>query len=194
MQTDTTFGSGNIYIIFHLITAFIIFRFFKKTSYTEAEEVKIAEVRKAIKEKCDKFMEMVQKKYFVGGGTFGELWTTKIENRRPLLVMKIYKNERITDSTLIEATQLARSNTNYFPKLIYSGHNSDGNWCTIMQFFTGGTLDFHIEAEIKRRKEKKGFKITPAQKKYIAYHLARAIEYLHSLLWTHGYIYFNFIF
>ena len=157
------------------------------------------ETRKEIKAKCAEFMgSMVlpEQRRLIGTGTFGEVWTIKVKGQTPLLVQKI--NRCVTDvaGCLIEVICLSKMNSQYLPKLVYSGYTIDGKWCLIMQYFTGGTLSYHIKEEIARRRidEKNGkrqmnesmLKIAAAQKKYIVYHLARGIEYLHSQKFVHG--------
>ena len=117
---------------------------------------------------------------FIGGGTFGETWTTKLKGRDPILVKKICRRITDVDSLQMEVLGLCTFDSEYLPDIVYSGYDIDGRWCVIMQYFNGGTLEYHIEEEIKKPK------ITPAQKKYIAYHFALAIEYLHGRCFTHG--------
>ena len=126
---------------------------------------------------------------FIGGGTFGEVWTFKINEDSPLLVQKI--SRRVTDvwSIIVEIICLSRLVSKYLPNLVYCGYTTDGRWCTIMQYFSGGTLDHHINEEIKRKQSNVGLHLTLAHKKYIAYHLALAIEFLHSKTFTHGYVF-----
>ena len=159
----------------------------KKEDCTESEAAAKAEIRMAVKEKCNEFMELTERHECIGEGTFGEVWTMKLKKEQsPLLVQKIYKCVNDVRGTMMEAWILSGFNTKYIPKLLYAGYNSDGKWCTIMEYFTGGTLDYHICEEIKRYNDKKPLRIAPKHKKYIAYHLALGIEEFHRLLYNHG--------
>ena len=131
---------------------------------------------------------------FIGGGTFGEAWTIKLNKDSPLLVQKI--SRKITDlhGIHIEVLVLTCFISKYLPKLVYCGYTTDGRWCTIMQYFSGGTLDHHIIEEIKRKQSNVGLQLTLAHKKYIAYHLALAIEYIHSWGLSHGYVFIIILF
>ena len=141
----------------------------------------------AVKEKCNEFMELAERQECIGEGTFGEVWTMKLKRERsPLLVQKIYKCMNDLNGTVMEAWILSAWDTKYFPKLLYAGYTHDGKWCTIMEYFTGGTLDYHIREESKRQKMGSELQITSKQKKYIAYHLALGIEKLHEHLYDHG--------
>ena len=77
-------------------------------------------------------------------------------------------------------------NSEYVPKFVYSGYTEDGRWCTILQYYDGGTLEHHINEEIKRKEAKTELKISREQKKYIAYHLCLALEYIHGDYFIHG--------
>ena len=133
-------------------------------------------------------MEDREQRKFIGAGTFGEVWTMKLKGKSPTFVQKISRNlmmgvmdiqaEVIVLSTFLEIK--------YIPKLIYAGYTVDGKWCTIMEYFTGGTLWYHIQEEIERKHANMEPKINFEQKKYIAYHLALAIEELHYQDFTHG--------
>ena len=159
-----------------------------KEECTESEAAAKAEIRMAVKQKCNEFMELAERQECIGEGTFGEVWTMKLKRERsPLLVQKIYKCVDDLYGTKMEAWILSGfRNTKYIPKLLYAGYTHDGKWCTIMEYFTGGTLDYHIREEIKRYNDEKELRITPKQKKYIAYHLALGIEKLHRHLYSHG--------
>ena len=126
----------------------------------------------------------------IGAGTFGEVWTMRLNEDSPLMVQKISRCIDSVASTICEINFLCyingfdNVNSEYLPQLVYSGYTTDGRWCSVMQYFSGGTLDYHIHEEIKR--EVNARKINREQKKYIAYHLALAIEYLHYHHYTHG--------
>ena len=159
----------------------------EKEDCTESEAAAKAEIRMAVKEKCNEFMELAERQECIGEGTFGEVWTMKLKRKRsPLLVQKIYKCVNDVRGTAMEAFLLSGVNTKYIPKLLYAGYMHDGKWCTIMEYFTGGTLSHHIYEEMKRKDDGKELQITAEQKKYIAYHLACGIEILHRLLYNHG--------
>lgn len=129
--------------------------------------------------------ELREQKKLIGEGTFGEVWTMKLKNNSTLFVQKI--NRCVTDVVGCRSEVLCLSRLAHFqPKLVYSGYTTDGKWCLIMQYFSGGTLSYHIHEEIKKMRRGKQLKITPEQKKYIAYHLALAIEFLHSYRFIHG--------
>ena len=140
------------------------------------------------------FLKGAQQRELIGGGTFGELWAIKLNKDSPIFAQKI--SRKVTDITGIhtEVLFLSKLVSKYIPKLVYSGYTPDDKWCTIMQYFTGGTLDYHIEEEIKRKQANEELKINPRHKHYIAFHLACAIEYIHSKRFTHGQAYFFFIF
>lgn len=157
-----------------------------KDECTASELVKRSELKNAIKGKCDEFMKLSERKELIGEGTYGEVRIMKLDGQTPLFIQKISKAMMDPTSTQMEAMVLGAAYTPYIPKLIYSGYTIDGKWCTIMEYFTGGTLDFHIDEEIKINEAKKKLRITAAHKKYIAYQLALAIEYLHLLHVTHG--------
>ena len=158
-----------------------------KEERTESEAAAKAEIRMAVKQKCNEFMELTERQECIGEGTFGEVWTMKLKRERsPLVVQKIYKGLYDVAGTVMEARILSGVYTKYIPKLLYAGYTHDGKWCTIMEYFTGGTLDYHIHEEIKRRDDGKELQITAEQKKYIAYHLALGIEKLHENLYNHG--------
>ena len=88
----------------------------------------------------------------------------------------------------VEVMALSCLNIAYIPRLIYSGYTLDGKWCVIMEYFTGGTLDYHIKNDIKLIEQNKEPKMEPKHKKYIAYHLVRAIEALHGKTVILGYV------
>ena len=139
-----------------------------------------------------KSMEDREQRKFIGAGTFGEVWTMKLKGQSPTFVQKISRNVTndiygIQQEILILSTFI---DFHYIPKLIYAGYTADSKWCTIMEYFTGGTLDYHSIEEIKRHNANIEPKINFEQKKYIAYHLARAIEELHSMNYTHGLVSF----
>ena len=151
------------------------------------EATRKAEIRKAAQEKCFEFMKGVQQIDLIGSGTFGEIRTMKVKGHDSLLVQKI--SRCIKDIRGIQAEAMVLSvfyPLKYIPKLLYSGYTIDRKWCIIMEYFTGGTLWHHIKKEIKRKHLNMKPMITPEQKKYIAYHLALAIEELHSKNFTHG--------
>ena len=128
-----------------------------------------------------------EQRKFIGAGTFGEVWTMKFKGLSPTFVQKISRNVMdvygIAEEIWLLCTFLKMK---YIPKLIYAGYTVDGKWCTIMEYFDGGTLDYHIDEEIKRKQKNMESKINFEQKKYIAYHLALAIEELHYQDFTHG--------
>ena len=132
------------------------------------------------------FVKCVERKELIGAGTFGEVWTCKLKGRDPLLVQKICRRITNVNSIDTETFCLTYFNIEYIPKVVYSGYTEDGKWCTILQYYDGGTLEHHIDEEIKRKKAKTEFKINREQKKYIAYQLGLAIEYIHSKWFVHG--------
>ena len=150
------------------------------------EAEKKAECRKKIKEKCVEFMKDAKQIECIGAGGYGEVWTMKLKNHDPLLVQKICSNVEHPYSQQTEIYCLTHFHSEYIPKLVYSGYTDDGKWCTIMQYFSGGSLEYHIDEEIRRKKAGMEPKINDQHKKFIAYHLARAIEYIHSKQYTHG--------
>ena len=161
---------------------------FEKKDCTDEEKARKAELRKAVKEKCNEFIKMTERKNLIGAGAFGEVWTTNLKGQSKLFVQKICRYIENYYSIHTEVSFLTTfEHIKYIPKLIYSGYTLDGKWCLIMEYFTGGTLEYHIEEEIKRKQQKMKPKIANRHKKYIAYHLACAIEYLHKLKCTHGY-------
>ena len=130
-------------------------------------------------------MKQAKQQNLFDAGTFGEAWTMKLRKQSHTFVQKISRRVGTGSSIMSEVLVLSTFNIAYIPRLIYSGYTVDGKWCMIMEFFTGGTLLHHIENKFKRP-NKKG-KIEKNQKKYIAYHLALAIEALHERKFTHGY-------
>ena len=159
-----------------------------KHDCTEEETTQKLELRKAAKEKCIEFLEGAKQKDLIGEGTYGEVWTMKLnENEQsPLLIQKVCR--RISTYCIQMEVLILSTFTciKYLPKLIYSGYMSDGKWCIIMEYFTGGTLEYHIDEEIKRKQQNMEPIINYEQKKYITYHLALAIEALHLNSHTHG--------
>ena len=156
------------------------------TECTESEAAEKAGIRKIIKETCIQFIKCVERKELIGAGGFGEVYTCKLKGYDPLLIQKICRRITSFRSTHMEMYCLTSLNNEYIPKLVYSGYTEDGKWCTILQYYDGGTLDHHIDEEIKRKAAKTELKISCDQKKYIAYHLGLAIEYIHSKLFIHG--------
>ena len=150
------------------------------------EAEKKAECRKKIKEKCVEFMKDAEHIACIGAGTFGEVWTMKLKSHDPILVQKICSNVEDYYSQQTEIHCLTLFKSEYIPKLVYSGYTVDGKWCTVMQYFSGGTLDYHIYEEMVRKESRIELKISREQKKFIAYHLALAIEYIHSKEFNHG--------
>ena len=150
------------------------------------EKVEKAEVRKAVKEKCIDFMKDAEQIKCIGAGGYGEVWVMKLKGHSPLLVQKICRKMRNIRSLRTEISCLSSLQSKYLPKVIYSGYTLDGKWCTVMQYFNGGTLDDLIAMEVSNKYNHKDLKITPAQKIYIAYHLAVALEYIHEQDITHG--------
>ena len=137
----------------------------EKEDCSESEAAAKAEIRKAIQEKCNEFMELIERHECIGEGGFGEVWNMKLKDRSPLFVQKVYKCMNDLNGTAMEAWILSAFNIKYIPKLLYAGYNSDGNWCTIMEYFTGGTLSHHIYEEIKRKDDGIEIQITAEQKK-----------------------------
>ena len=132
-------------------------------------------------------MEDREQRKFIGAGTFGEVWTMKLKKMSPTFVQKISRNIMGVMDIQAEITVLSTFlKIKYIPKLIYAGYTLDGKWCTIMEYFDGGTLHYHIQEEIERKHANMESKINFEQKKYIAYHLALAIEKLHYQDFTHG--------
>ena len=159
-----------------------------KQNCTDEEKARKAELRKAVKEKCNEFMKLTKRKDLIGAGTFGEVWTTNLNGQSKLFVQKISQCDDSCVSIQYEVMVLSTFvHIKYIPKLIYSGYTLDGKWSVIMEYFTGGTLDYHIEEEIKRKQQNMEPIINYEQKKYIAYHLACALEALHERKFTHGY-------
>ena len=159
------------------------FRFFKDCTEVAAK----AKIRMAVKDKCNEFMELIERQECIGEGRYGQVWTVKFKGKQsPLLVQKICKCMNDPYGTQMEAWILSAFYSKYVPKLLYAGYTTEGTWCTIMEYFTGGTLEHHIYEEINRHNEKKQLQITAEQKKYIAYHLALAIEEIHKSNFTHG--------
>ena len=122
----------------------------------------------------------------IGAGGYGEAWTMKLKDHDPLLVQKICRSIESVRAQKMEICCLSYLNSEYIPKLIYSGYTEDGKWCTLMQYFSGGTLEYHIYEEIRRQGRLQQPNINDQQKKFIAYHLALAIEYLQQEEFTHG--------
>ena len=150
------------------------------------EQLKKSEIRKTIKEKCVEFMKDATKFECIGAGTFGEVWTMKLNENSPLLVQKICRRVENVRAQRMETCCLSYVNSEYIPKLVYSGYTEDGKWCTVMEYFSGGTLEYHIYEEIRRQRRFQEPNINDQQKKFIAYHLALAIEYLQKEEFTHG--------
>ena len=167
-----------------------------RKNLTESEEDEKKKLRKAVKERCCEFMNSMEpeeeakqkQKKLIGAGTFGEIWTTKLKEKSPTFIKKISRN--IANDVMgiqievIILTCLIKHK--HIPKLIYAGYTVDGKWFTIMEYFTGGTLCYHIKEEIKRKQAQMEPKINFEQKKYIAYHIALGIEELHKRRVTHG--------
>ena len=143
-------------------------------------------MRKAIKEKCMEFMKNAEQRNKIGEGGFGQISTIQFKGHKPILVKKTYKNVEKVSSIVNETLLLYYCDNRYLPDLIYSGYDVDGKWCTVMQFYSGGSLDYHIKGEIFSQRMKLKLRINLEQKIYIAYHLALALEYLHGRKWTHG--------
>ena len=137
-------------------------------------------------------MKNTQRKNLIGEGTFGEVWIMNLKKQSPRFVQKISRRVGTANSIQSEVMVLSTFKITYLPRLIYSGYTIDGKWCLIMEYFTGGTLDYHIQEEIKRKQQKLKPIIKNRHKQYIVYHLARAIEALHYQDFTHGYLVFNF--
>ena len=159
-----------------------------KQNCIDEEAIEKAKLRKAVKEKCIEFMGLTERKDLIGAGTFGEVCTMNLKEQSPLFIQKICRRVENVESIQSEILVLSTfDNIKYIPRLIYSGYTLDGKWCAIMEYFTGGTLDYHIQEEIKRKQQNMEPIINYEQKKYIAYHLACAIEALHYQKFTHGY-------
>ena len=150
------------------------------------EQLKKSEIRKTIKEKCVEFMNGATKFECIGAGTFGEVWTMKLNKDSPLLVQKICRSIENVWNQRVEACSLSYFYSEYIPKLVYSGYTDDGKWCTVMEYFSGGSLEYHIDEEIIRQRRFQQPNINDQQKKFIAYQLALAIEYLQKEEFTHG--------
>ena len=131
-------------------------------------------------------MNGVERKELIGAGGFGEVWTCKLKGRDPLLVQKICRRINNVSSLEGEIHCLTYFNIEYIPKLVYSGYTKDGKWCIILQYYDGGTLEHHIDEEIKRKDAKMKLKINREQKKYIAYQLGLIIEYIQPREFIHG--------
>ena len=173
------------------------FRFTKEICTAEKcnaeEKAKKLVIREAAKAKCVEFMKDAERMDFLGSGTFGEVriiilrQIIKLKKPSQLFVQKIYK--RIEDDLCGIKDEVINSclfNSQYIPKLIYCGYDLDGTWCTIMEYYGGGTLRHHIKEEIIRKHQKRDPKINRNNKKFIAYHLSLAIEYLQGLKFVHG--------
>ena len=131
-------------------------------------------------------MKNVTEVNFIAQGTFGEAYTVKLDGDTPLLVKKVCRLVNNVGSLIMEILCLLFFNSKYIPEIVYSGYDIDGKWCVLMQYFNGGTLQSHIYGEIYLKTEEKKQRINTEQKKYIAYHLALALEYLHGRNCTHG--------
>ena len=124
---------------------------------------------------------------YVGKGSFGEVWTVKINGKPRVFVQKIYEGlwaPCIAENIKAEVEVLTLR-CPYFPELFYSGHNYWSSWCIIMEYIEGGTLQEYA----KNEKLKDNL---PAQKT-IAYQIADGLKFLHVRKLTHGLV-FNLFF
>ena len=92
---------------------------------------------------------------------------------------KVYIRLDATDSIYAEVNAYTNCISEYIPKMLYSGYNEKQQWCLILEFADGGTLQHHINNNSN---------ISFEGKRTIAYQLALALECLHRNKLTHGYI------
>ena len=118
----------------------------------------------------------------IAAGTFGEVWTVSLDGVPQNMVMKIvFDKASMKTETKAEIAVLSLNESRFIPKLKYCGYSIDLRWCIIMESVNGGTLDYHIHED----RYSENLKLSNG-KKFIAFEIALAIKYLHSLRRTHG--------
>ena len=131
---------------------------------------------------CGEFMSKIKRKNYLGAGSFGMAWTVQINENPQLFLQKIYSNKALDIGIGYELMALTLNGSEFIPNLLYSGPTPDAEWCVIMDYVDGGTLDYHLFDN----KTKILFK----EKQTIIHQIGLGLQCLHGEGMIHGCVWY----
>lgn len=118
---------------------------------------------------------------FIDGGTFGRVYRCHIGKAKKVAVIKVFGN---TSSVNMKAEVKVFDKTkdcSQIPNFVYSGFDTNAQFVIVMEGVFGGTLYENLKNNSLSSLD---------HMKAILFQIAEALEFLHRISLTHGYVLF----